>query len=178
MVDSDAFVAGGRSLGVNGLLLLALEGSAIQLVPDGTLLFHLAIIVVMVAVLNVTLLKPINRILEERDKRTEGRFSEVRAVLASISKKLREYESRMREARAAGYLLLEQERAVVSRERELRLTAVKGELAVWQREQKERLRLETEEIKGRLESDAQGMALEIGRQILHRDVADLPTNKR
>jgi F-type H+-transporting ATPase subunit b len=159
------------------LLLLALEGSAIQLVPDGTLLFHLVIIVVMVGVLNVTLLKPINRILEERDKRTEGRFSEVRAVLANISKKLREYEGRMREARAAGYVLLEQERAVVSRERERRLTAVKGELAHWQREQKERLRLETEEIKARLERDAQGMALEIGRQILHRDVAPLPTNK-
>jgi F-type H+-transporting ATPase subunit b len=159
------------------LLLLALEGSAIQLVPDGTLLFHLVIIVVMVGVLNVTLLKPINRILEERDKRTEGRFSEVRAVLANISKKLREYERRMREARAAGYVLLEQERAVVSRERERRLTAVKGELAHWQREQKERLRLETEEIKARLERDAQGMALEIGRQILHRDVAPLPTNK-
>lgn len=159
------------------MLLLALEGSAIQLVPDGTLLFHLVIIVVMVGVLNVTLLKPINRILEERDKRTEGRFSEVRAVLANISKKLREYERRMREARAAGYVLLEQERAVVSRERERRLTAVKGELAHWQREQKERLRLETEEIKARLERDAQGMALEIGRQILHRDVAPLPTNK-
>ena len=159
------------------MLLLALEGSAIQLVPDGTLLVHLAIIVIMVGVLNVSLLKPINRILEERDKRTEGRFSEVRAVLANISKKLQQYERRMREARAAGYVLLEQERAVVSRERERRLAAVKGELAHWQREQKERLRLETEEIKARLEGDAQGMALEIGRQILHRDVAHLPTNK-
>jgi F-type H+-transporting ATPase subunit b len=159
------------------LLLLALEGSAIQLVPDGTLLFHLAIIVVMVGVLNVTLLRPINRILEERDKRTEGRFSEVRAILAGISKKLLEYERRLREARAAGYGLLEQERAVVSRERELRLTAVKAELAHWQREQREKLRLETEEIKAMLERDAQELALEIGRQILHRDVAHSPTKK-
>jgi F-type H+-transporting ATPase subunit b len=159
------------------LLLLALEGSAIQLVPDGTLLFHLAIIVLMVGVLNVTLLKPINRILEERDKRTEGRFSEVRAVLASISEKLLEYERRMREARAEGYVLLEQERTGVSRERELRLTVVKGELAHWQHEQKEKLRVETEEIKARLERDAQGLALEIGRQILHRDVAQVPPSK-
>lgn len=159
------------------MLLLALEGSAIQLVPDGTLVFHLAIIVLMVGVLNVTLLKPINRILEERDKRTEGRFSEVRAVLASISEKLLEYERRMREARAEGYVLLEQERAGVSRERELRLTAVKGELAHWQHEQKEKLRVETEKIKARLERDAQGLALEIGRQILHRDVAQVPSNK-
>jgi len=164
-------------LGVSYLLLLALEGSAIQLVPDGTLLFHLAIIVVMVGVLNVTLLRPINRILEERDRLTEGRFSEVRAVLAGISKKLLEYERRIREARTAGYVLLEKERAVVSRERELRLTAVKAELAHWQREQKEKLRMETEEIKPMLERDAQEMALEIGRQILHRDVADSPTNK-
>ncbi len=53
---------------------LAFSDSAIQLVPDGTLLFHLALIVVMVVLLNVTLLKPINRILEERERRTKGRM--------------------------------------------------------------------------------------------------------
>ena len=57
------------------------QETAIQLVPDGTLLFHLVLIVVMVALLNATLLKPINRILEERDRRTKGRLSEAQSTL-------------------------------------------------------------------------------------------------
>lgn len=159
------------------MLLLALEGSAIQLVPDGTLLFHLAIIVVMVGVLNVTLLKPINRILGEREKRTGGRVLEAQRLLGSVSKKLLEYEQGMRQARAEGYVLMEQERAAVSREQELKVAAVKGEVARWQSEQKEKLRMEAEEIKATLEKDAQAMALEIGRRILRRDIGRLPANK-
>ena len=45
--------------------MILLETS-IQLVPDGTLLFHLFLVVVMVFVVNRTLLGPINRILAER----------------------------------------------------------------------------------------------------------------
>jgi hypothetical protein len=38
-----------------------LAESTIQLVPDGTLLLHLLMVVVMVAVVNRTLLKPLTR---------------------------------------------------------------------------------------------------------------------
>ena len=44
-----------------------LAETSIQLVPDGTLLLHLLMVGVMVAVLNRTLLKPINQILAERE---------------------------------------------------------------------------------------------------------------
>ena len=76
--------------------LLAFSDSAIQLVPDATLLFHLALIVVMVALLNVTLLKPINRILEERERRTKGRIGEAQKILASVEAQMLEYQRRLR----------------------------------------------------------------------------------
>jgi F-type H+-transporting ATPase subunit b len=152
------------------LVLLGLAGDAIQLVPDGTLLFHLAVIAVMVALLNVTLLKPINRILESRERRTKGRFAEAQSILASLSERLLEYESRLREARAEGYVLLEEERAAVSRERESKVAEIKVEVATWLQEQKEKLRLDAEQIRVTLEKDAKTMALEIARQILHREV--------
>ena len=95
--------------------LLAFSDSAIQLVPDGTLLFHLALIVVMVALLNVTLLRPINRILEERERRTKGRMGEAQRILADLDERTLEYQRRLREARGTGYLLLEEERTAASR---------------------------------------------------------------
>jgi len=45
-------------------LPLGFAENSIQLVPDGTLLLHILIILVMVYVLNATLFKPINRILQ------------------------------------------------------------------------------------------------------------------
>lgn len=160
------------------MLLLGLAGSAIQLVPDGTLLFHMAVIVVMVALLNVTLLKPINRILQSRERRTKGRFAEAQSILASVSEKLLEYESRLREARAEGYVLLEEERAAVSRERERKVAEIKVEVTSWLHDQKDKLRMDAEQIRGRLEKDARTMALQIARQILRREVDQLPHNEQ
>ncbi len=71
--------------------LLAFSGNAIQLVPDGTLLFHLALIFLMVSLLKRTLLQPVSRILEERERRTLGPVGEARSILASADEKLLEY---------------------------------------------------------------------------------------
>ena len=63
------------------MTFLAFAENSIQLVPDGTLILHIVIILVMVFVLNATLFKPINRILEEREKRTRGRSGEAQDIL-------------------------------------------------------------------------------------------------
>lgn len=152
------------------MVLLALSETNIQLVPDGTLLFHLGLIAVMVGLLNMTLLKPIARILEERDRRTRGRITEAQGILASAGQKAGEYERRMREARAEGYALLEQQRAAVSREREQKVAAFKTEVNKWLYEEKQKLKSDVEQTRGSLETDARTRALEIGHQILGRQV--------
>jgi F-type H+-transporting ATPase subunit b len=157
------------------LLLLAFAGSPIQLVPDGTLLFHLALIVVMVALLNVTLLRPINRILEERERRTKGRLGEAQATLLTAQEKLAEYERRLREARAEGYALMERERAVLTGEGRLKMAEVKAEIARSLSEQKHSLATEAEQAKGKLGIEARTMALEISRQILRRPITGQPS---
>ncbi len=154
------------------MVLFAFAESQIQLVPDGTLLLHLVIIILMVAVLNATLLKPINRILEERERRTRGRLSEAQEVLLSVEKKLREYERRLREARTEGYALLEHERTVLSGERERKIAEVRAEITRWLADQKEKLQREAEEVRQRLKMDARARALEISHQILHRPISD------
>ena len=147
-------------------MVLALAENSIQLVPDGTLLFHLALIVVMVALLNATLLKPINRILEERDRRTKGRLSEANQTLLMVDEKLRNYESQLREARAAGYATMEQERAILSKERERRLAEVKTEAGALVTREKDRIKAEAAEVRNALGTTAQERAREISAQIL------------
>lgn len=154
------------------MVLLALAGNSIQLVPDGTLIFHVLLIVVMVVLLNATLLRPINRILEERDRRTKGRLSEAEATVLIAQEKFQEYERRMREARAEGYALMERERTALSEERQRRVSTTKAEVAQTLAAEKQRVETEVEEAKRKLAADARGRALEIAGQILQRPVTE------
>jgi F0F1-type ATP synthase membrane subunit b/b' len=133
----------------------------------------MGLVIVMVYLLNVTLLKPINRILKERERRTKGRFREAQALLQIGSDKLREFEIRMREARAGGYLLLERERTSASLERERKVSEVKLEATRWLEDEKRKLQADEEQVKARLRKDARVRAREIGGQILGRAVSPI-----
>jgi F-type H+-transporting ATPase subunit b len=158
------------------MTFLAFAENSIQLVPDGTLLLHIAIILVMVFVLNATLFKPINRILEEREKRTHGRTGEARGILQSVEEKMAHYEHSLREARAEGYRLLEQERAAAMSERQAKLSVVREDISRSVTEQKQAIRAQVEEARTTLESDARRLAAEIGAQILNRPISDNVTS--
>ena len=150
---------------------LLLAGGAIQLIPDGTLLFHLILIVLMVSLLNATLLGPINRILDKRERRTKGRTAEAERVLFSADEKMREYERRLREARASGYVMLEEVRIRAGREREGRLSEVKEDLSRRRDEERERIKQEGAGARVQLMNDARVRAVEISGRILGREVA-------
>ncbi len=105
-----------------------LAESSIQLVPDGTLLLHLLMIGVMVAVLNRTLLKPINKILKERDKNILGTVEDAKSLLKTRDERLSEYDAALREARTEGYQLLEKERAQALKLKDEKVRAFKEDL--------------------------------------------------
>ena len=116
------------------------------------------------------MLEPINRILEERDRRTSGRFNEARITLLTVDEKVRAYEARLREARAQGYALMEHERVTASREREEKVGEVRTEIGRWLADQKEKLRVEAREAKRTLQADSRIRALEISKHILQREI--------
>lgn len=151
--------------------MFAFAGSAIQLVPDGTLLFHLLLIIVMVSLLNMTLLKPLNKVLAERERRTKGGSDEAQTTLANANEKLRAYQDSLREARTSGYSLLDQERADAGRQRELKVSAVKTEVESWIAREKQALNSSRAEAELGLGRNAESLALEIGRRVLGRDVS-------
>ena len=147
---------------------MILAEASIQLVPDGTLLLHLLMVVVMVAVLNRTLLKPINGILSEREKQVTGRLREAEALTAESQEKLKQYHDTLREARAAGYKLLEKERAEGLNEKEQKLRQYRDELSREVKAQLEQTRKQEQAVKSELEAQASTIGGLISSQILRR----------
>lgn len=154
------------------MIFLGFAENSIQLVPDGTLFLHIALILVMVAVLNATLFKPINRILAERDRRTRGRFGEAKETLQRVEEKMSQYERTLREARAEGYRQMEHERAQALGQRQAKLTAAREEISDSIVVEKEAIQAQTEEARRTLERDARRIAVEIGAHILRRPLND------
>ena len=147
---------------------MILAEASIQLVPDGTLLFHLVLVVVMVVVLNRTLLKPINQILSEREKQITGHLREAEALAAESQEKRKKYNDTLREARTAGYKLLEKERAEGLKEKEQKLRQSRDELSTQVAAQVDQIRRQEESVKGELEGQAATIGNLISSQILRR----------
>jgi F-type H+-transporting ATPase subunit b len=137
-------------------------------VPDGTLVFHIILIWIMVAVLNRTLFKPINQILADREKKTQGRMSETQEVIRRVNARVQEYEGQLREARTEGYRDMERTRAESIRDRDQRVLGLKDEMGNWVSEQKAELSQQVEVVRQRLAVESSEVGSEIAARILGR----------
>jgi len=155
---------------------LGFAENSIQLVPDGTLVGHVLLILVMVYVLNATLFRPINRILEAREKRTRGRLSEAQEILAGVSEKLAEYERALRAARTEAYALSEHERAAALKERQRDLDEMRAKVAASTASEKEAIKSQGDSARVSLETEARHIAVEIGSRVLGRPVSGAEMN--
>lgn len=149
-------------------MYFAFAENTIQLVPDGTLFFHIILIVLMVFVLNSTLFRPINKILTEREQHTRGRSGEAQDILRRVEAALGEYERSLREARAEGYQLLERQRSETLSWRQAQLNSLRDELSRKVEEEKSAIQAQSQQARVGLESDARRIASEISQQILGR----------
>jgi len=132
-------------------LPLGFAENSIQLVPDGTLILHVLIILVMVYVLNATLFKPINQILAARERRTKGRLSEAQEILRSVSEQLAGYERQLRQARGEAYAFSERERGAALQERQQKLNEMRAQLSESIAQEKKAIERQADEARGTLE---------------------------
>ena len=151
-------------------MLLALAENSIQLVPDGTLLFHIALIILMILFLNGTLFRPINRILEERERQTLGRSDEAQAILKRVQSKADLYEQTLRAERTEGYHYLQQQNLIAMHKRQNSLNLLREELQGSLEEQKHLIQIQTEKAKLSLTEDSNQIAIEVSQQILGRQL--------
>ena len=156
------------------IVAFALAENSIQLVPDGTLLIHLLAVVVMIAVLNRTLYRPINKILMERELQTKGRLTEAEKALRETENRLSRYERSLREARGAGYRLVETERSGALAERQASIESLKKEMRSLVTQQKLEIGVQAEAAREALEHESRSTAEQISAQILDRTISSTP----
>ena len=149
------------------MILLAFAES-IQLVPDGTLVLHIAIIITMVFALNRLLFRPVNRVLDEREKRTRGRSGEAHEIIGRVKESLLQYENSLRQARAESYRLLEQQQSEASGERQRKVVMVRKELEEEIEEQKREIQAQADDARVALEGEARRAAASIISQVLRK----------
>jgi F-type H+-transporting ATPase subunit b len=149
-------------------MFFALAENTIQLVPDGTLFLHIILIILMVFILNLTLFRPINQILEERERQTHGRASDAQKIFKQIESDLGIYEQSLRGARTEGYRLLEHQRVEALQERQSMLRSLRDELELSSEQQKNSIYAQAEQARLSLEEDSYKVANEISQHILSK----------
>jgi len=149
-------------------VFMVLAESSIQLVPDGTLLLHLLMVGVMVALLNRTLLKPINKILADREEQITGKISEAKKIKNEAEQKLQDYNAALRNARTEAYSMLEREKATAMQEKDAKVRTAKDEITRATDTTLVQLHQQESSVKSELEAQAAGISDLISSQILQR----------
>ena len=147
------------------MVLLAFAES-IQLFPDGTLFIHIALILIMIWILNRTFFRPINRVIEAREKHKGGHGSEADAILSDVTEKQARYNQELLAARSEGYELIEKERAAAISSRQARIAAAKNETAALLDSEKMQVQNQAAEAKSVIAKEAEAMAEKISSNIL------------
>ena len=148
---------------------LALKEGVLSI--DGSFLFIFFSILLLIYILNHTLFKPINRVLDERERLRAGRIGEARRMLGEYEERLKRYESRLRDARGEAYQRLEAGRREAMLERQRMIAEIKAETTARIDAAKHEIAEQAAGAKKNLEKEARAMAATISSQILRRSVS-------
>jgi F-type H+-transporting ATPase subunit b len=146
------------------------EGGGNIISPDGSLVLVLILFIIFVFVLNRILFRPIGRVLDERQTRTEGAVNEARAARRRYEAKLTEYEATIRQARAEGYRRSEQERAGALEERRKLIEAAKQNTNEQITHARSEIQEQVTRARTALASESRQIADRISRTVLGRTV--------
>jgi F0F1-type ATP synthase membrane subunit b/b' len=145
------------------MIVLAFQ---IQLVPDGSLLIHITLILLMIWILNRTFFRPINKVLESRSKNSGGRNIEAQEILNQVQDKNTTYDSAIRESRNEGYELVEKQRAKAVAKRQKKIDSVKEEVATLLATEKGTIVEQTEQARKEINKEAKKLAEKISSNLL------------
>lgn len=147
------------------MFLLAFAES-IQLFPDGTLFIHIALILIMIWILNRTFFRPINRVIESREKHRGGYGSEAEAIMSDVTEKQARYNRELLEARSQGYELIEKERSAAVDARQKKIAEAKAATAESVAVEKRQIEQQAAEARTVIAKEAEVMAEKISSNIL------------
>jgi len=145
---------------------LLLFAESIQLFPDGTLFIHIALILLMIWVLNRTLFRPINRVLEAREAAKGGAGGAAGEILRDVDSKQARYNDALLDARSEGYSLIEKEQANAAARREALLNEASAAAAAKLTSGRAEITKQTGEARESIAQNAEAMAEQISSSIL------------
>lgn len=138
---------------------------------DGSFLFIFVLVILLIFVLNATLFKPINRVLEERERMTGGRLGEARQLMARYEERLHDYEAQIRRARAEAYRYAEEQRRLALAAEQQATNRVKDEVNAQIASARAEIERQSAAARADLKREAREMAGRISSQILQRPVS-------
>jgi len=139
---------------------------SIQLFPDGTIFIHIALILLMIWVLNRTFFRPINRVIESREKFKNVEGGEAGSIQSEAAEKEARYNRGLLEARTEGYTLIEEQHKKLVRAREKKLAETKAEADEKVATGRMEIDKQTADAKAVIGSEADKLADEIAASVL------------
>lgn len=139
----------------------------VQLFPDGTIFIHIALVLIMIWVLNRTFFRPINRVIDSREKFKDVEGGEAGSILAEADEKEAKYNQGLREARADGYTLIEDQHKKLVRAREKKLAETRAEVDEKLSAGRAEIERQAGEARTTIGADADRLADEIAARVLN-----------
>lgn len=155
------------------LLAIFAERGSNLLMPDASAIVIFVMALALVWVLNALLFKPLNQVLDDRDRRTRGYISEAKAMLAESDRKLAQYQEAMRQARAEVYEVLEQRRKAAIDQRGRLIDAAKQEVTEQIASARREIEAQIAEAQSELSAEAQAVANRIAGNLVGRQIGEV-----
>ena len=138
----------------------------VQLFPDGTIFIHIALILLMIWLLNRTFFRPVNKVIESREKFSNVQGGEAGSISTEAADKEAIYNREMLEARSTGYEYIEKEHGKLVRAREKKLAEIKSETDQKIAAERAELQRQAAEAKAAIGEDAGRLADEIAATVM------------
>ncbi len=159
----------GLSLTSASLNLLAAGG--VEMDVDRTFVFQAAIFVLLIVVLSPLLFKPVLRLFEERERRTEGARFDARVMQDKAEALLEKYQTKLEEVRRVAAHERERLRTETLQLESKIIAEARAATAKFVQEGRAHIERETAKIRTDVATQRETIAREISSKVLGREVA-------
>jgi len=147
-----------------------LASGGVEMDVDRTMLFQSAIFVMLIVVLSPLLFKPVLRLFEERERRTEGARSDARVMQEKAEALLAKYQAKLEEVRRIATQERERLRTETLQLESKILGEARAATAKFVQEGRAQIEREAEKIRVEMSAQREVIARQISSRVLGREV--------
>ena len=140
------------------------------MIPDLSLFWVIALVLVLAWTLDRTLIKPLSRVMQEREQAIASARELAESATQRAAAAAREFEEKRAEARADIFKQMDKMRQDLLVHREDTLQKARMEADAAFKEASPRLSTQTEDARAQLEHDAQALGIAVAEQMLDRKI--------